>query len=137
MLQRNDAYKWVRYNPFTISNVIREHIHLSIARKYSKTIPVIGRGVLLGSEMSRISHSLGNGLTDGCDIFNRTRGPRSTHQKDFLVLNSFRGRIIPRAIMRLEGLRKLETIKSPHLESNPRPSDMLFNAPSTALHIQT
>jgi hypothetical protein len=58
--------------------------------------------------MSRIPHCLDARLTNGGEIISLTRRPRFTPQKDPLVLIYIRGRVNPRATVRLEGLGKFE-----------------------------
>jgi hypothetical protein len=71
--------------------------------KKGKAIPVTGRGGPQGRETSRLPHFLDNRLTDGGEVASLTRR-HPLPPGIFLILNSVRGRIDPRAIVRLEEL---------------------------------
>jgi hypothetical protein len=49
--------------------------------KKGKTVPVSGRGVPEGCEMSRLPHFLDNPLTDGGEVVRLTHRPPFTHRK--------------------------------------------------------
>jgi hypothetical protein len=66
----------------------------------SKAIPVRSHEGPYGCVTLRFPHFLENRLTDGGDVVSLSRRPRFT---PLLVLISVRGRIDPRAIVRLEG----------------------------------
>jgi hypothetical protein len=57
------------------------HLHIE-----SRSITVIGREVLKGSEMLRIPHCLGNSLTVGSGVNSLKHRPRSPPQKLFMSL---------------------------------------------------
>jgi hypothetical protein len=61
--------------------------------------------------MFRIPHCLDNRLTDDGEIVSLTLRPRSTSQKHFQILVSVRESVNPRAMVREEGLGKLEKIQ--------------------------
>jgi hypothetical protein len=55
----------------------------SIKFKAKLSIPVTGRGGLLGCEMLRIPHCIDSRLTIGGEVVNPTHRPRSTLQKHY------------------------------------------------------
>jgi hypothetical protein len=77
-----------------------------------KDIPVRVRGGPLDCKRLRLPHSLDKRLTDGGKVVSPTRRPHFTPFLflRFLVLISVRGCVDPRAIVRPEGLGKLEKI---------------------------
>jgi hypothetical protein len=91
----------------------------------SKAIPIIGRGGLWGCEVLRISHCLGNRLTDGGKVVSPTYQLRSTPQKHYFSASGthFCLRLSePQGLMWPEGLGKFKN--SPRRVSNPRPSGL-------------
>jgi hypothetical protein len=73
-----------------------------------KAVPVTGRGGPCGCETSRLPLFLDNRLTDGGEVVSLMRRPPIYPQKDSWYSFLLRGRVDPRAIMRLEGLGQLE-----------------------------
>jgi hypothetical protein len=70
---------------FSISAENRTRASGSAELEYlsKKTIPVTGRGGLLGYEMLRIPHCLDNRLTDGSKVVSPTHWPHFTPQKHY------------------------------------------------------
>jgi hypothetical protein len=79
----------------------------SLQGKEGKAIPVTGLGCPQGCETSRLPHFLDNRLTDGGEVVSLKHRPPFTPRKVPGTL-SVRGSVDPRAIVRLEGLGKLE-----------------------------
>jgi hypothetical protein len=85
---------------------------------------------------SRLTHFLDNLLTDGGEVASITRRPLFTPGR-FLVLISVRGRVDSRAIVRPEGLGKLEKIHFIGNRSLDLPACSIVPQPTTLLRAHT
>jgi hypothetical protein len=107
-----------------LGQVIACHVYKCVNYFGLQTIPVTGRGVPYGCEMSRLPYYLYNRLTDGGKVVSPTRRPPFTPQEDFCYSFLLRGRVDPRAIVRLQGLGQLKKSTS----SGPDPAIFLLIA---------
>jgi hypothetical protein len=84
-------------------------------------IPVNLSGGQHSWETARLWNFLDNRLKDGGEVVSLTRRLPFTPQQDLLVFICVRGRVNPRAIMRLDRLSQIK-MQWPQRESNLRPS---------------